>query len=230
MTRQSAVESQVEPLTLEDKQQHNDTLYKKLTNKNEDYVIKFIRQLESKDIAKDRQIHLLYQLLPGIIEGQQQHVPASKLYGTPTEALEQLLAPTDSPNSSEPSPLWLRYIDGSLLMAGVFMLISAISQYLGTRTQVGLVTLMVLLLLGGGAVIIISRYAPDQDNKGFFKYILVSTLVLSTLMLIYSMLETIIPRSYNILFDTPLAVTLGVVFLGAKWYLKQKCHITGNIM
>lgn len=227
MTKQHI--EQTEPTT-EDMQQENEKLYQQLTNKNEDYMVKLNRQLDKYGYEESQKIAIVNQMLPVIVEEQANHNLARSIYGSPTEAVAKMNQQSEQPREVEPSPTWQRYLDGSLLIAGVFMIISAISQYIGTQTQVGLISLLVLLSLGGAVVILISQYAPDENNKGFLKYILVSTVTLSVLMFFYATLEMIIPRHINILFGPQLASAIGAGLLTLKWFIKSKLNIRGNII
>lgn len=224
----------VDELSIDDKRSENEKLMRKLTNKNEDYIVKLNRQLKDRGWDDDQVTEALYGMLPTIVEQQDNHITARKLYGTVTEQADHITAgPNVTRDPAEKSPTWQLYIDGALLLGGLLALINGAFQLFGSETQnpMGILTLFANFLLAGVAMLVIGRYAPAPGQKGgFLKYILASTLTMIAWMFIFSIVAAFIPPAINPPVSASVSLLIGIGALVAKYFFKQAFDVRGSLM
>lgn len=219
---------------IEEKEQENDHLYHQLTNKNREYMVKLNRKLEENKFPEEQKLRVFNEMLKNIVEQQRNHITARRLYGTATDQANYLIK---NPNkeeleNTERSESWKLYIDGALLLGGMFAIITGISYFAGNPDAgLGLVTMILNFLVGGFAIMTITKYAPVPGEKGgFLKYIAATTIT----MLIWIVLMTfgiqVIPEALNPLVPGPYTLAIGVLALAVKWYVKRKLNINGTLI
>src|SRR5690625_2290511 len=165
MNRQVSKEKdKEEQLSLEETKAENQELYQQLTNKNEQYIFQLngrLKELGYDPVAKE---YVLNEMLHEIIEAQHSHIPAKKIYGTVMEQADNIVGKDyDVPEGDqEKSPTWMIYLDGALLLGGLFSIVNGIGAYQDPSANVGLVQILMNLLFVGLAVFTLNKYSLIQ--------------------------------------------------------------------
>lgn len=225
----------VEPTqTLEEKRQENEALFDQLTNKNKDYMVKLNRQLDEGGMLEEQKTEIFNDMLKNIVAEQANHITARKIYGTSTDQAIYLLEGKReaTAEAGERSESWKIYLDGALLLGGMFSIITGISYFTGNaEAGLGLITLLLNFLLGGLAVMVITKYAPTPGVKGgFFKYILATTVTMVGWIVLMAFGTALIPPALNPVLPGPYTLAIGLLAFLAKWYLKKKLNIKGTLI
>ncbi len=233
MARKKETET-VEEITIEEKRSQNQDMMTHLTNKNQNYIVKLNRQLKDRGWNDDQIAEVFYTMLPTIVEQQDNHITAKKLYGTVTEQADHLTAgPNQQQGSTEKSEPWKLYIDGALLLGGILAIINGTFQLFGSGTQnpMGAATLFFNFVLAGVAMLVIGKYSPQPGQKGGFgKYIAASTLTMLVWMLFFTVGSTFIPDSLNPIIPPMVSIGMGVAALVAKYFFKRAFDVRGSLI
>ena len=220
-------------LSLEETKVQNRELRSQLTNKNEQYLFQLdarLDQLEYDPVAKE---FVINEMLHEIIEGQKAHLQARKIYGTVTEQANNIVNKEfEIPEGEqEKSPTWMLYLDGALLLGGIFSLVNGFGSYQDPSAQVGLFQVILNFLLGGLAVLTLIKYSPKQGKtKGMLKYLVATVSVMLLWIVTIALSLAFIPDSLNPSLPPILIMIIGAVALGAKWYLKKELDIKGTLL
>ncbi len=222
--------------TIEHKREENERLFDQLTSKNKEYMVKLNRQLDEGGMTEERKTAIYNDMLKTIVEQQANHLTARKIYGTTTDQAIYLLegkgkgiGQEEQVVQSEP---WKIYLDGSLLLGGMFALITGVSYLFGNETAgLGLITLILNFLLSGLAIMVITKYAPQPGVKGgFLKYVLATTLTMIAWIIVMSFGTVLFPASLNIFIPGLYTLIIGIAAFGLRWYLKKKLNIQGTLL
>lgn len=220
-------------LSLEETKRQNKELRTQLTNKNEQYIFQLnarLDQLEYDPVTKE---FVINEMLHEIIEGQKSHLQARKIYGTVTEQADNIVNKEfEIPEGEqEKSPTWMLYLDGALLLGGIFSLVNGFGSYQDPTTQVGLFQVILNFLLGGVAVLTLIKYSPKHgQTKGMLKYILATVTVMLLWITTIALSLAFIPEALNPIVPPVIIMIIGAVALGAKWYLKRELDIKGTLL
>lgn len=229
----SKEKDKAEKLNLEEIKAQNQELYQQLTNKNEQYIFQLNNRLKELDYDSIAKEYVLNEMLHEIIEAQHSHIPAKRIYGTVTEQANHIVGKDyDVPKEAqEKSPTWMIYMDGALLLGGLFSIVNGIGAYRDPQASVGLLQMISNFLLGGLAVLVLIKYAPKQgQTKGFFKYILATVSVILVWVLGITMIVYLLPSVLNPSIPPIALMIIGVVSLLVKWYLKKELNIKGTLL
>ncbi|SDK53926.1 DUF1129 domain-containing protein [Alkalibacterium thalassium] len=231
--KKNTVEQEPE-VTLEDKKRENDALFDQLTNKNREYMMTLNRKLDDAGFPEDNKTLVFNDMLKNIVSQQANHLTARKLYGTATDQARYLTESdhADMTGPIERSELWKIYLDGALLLGGMFAVITGISYLVGNQEAgLGLITMILNFLLGGLAVMVITKYAPQPGVKGgFIKYIVATTITMLTWIILMAFGTAMLPQALNPMIPGSITLVIGVVAFAAKWYLKKKLNIQGTLI
>lgn len=234
LKKKKPVEQQEPEVTVADKKQENDVLFEQLTNKNKEYMVKLNRKLQEASFPEDNKILVFNEMLKNIVAEQPNHITARKLYGTATDQANHL---TDSGQGEVTKPVersetWKIYLDGALLLGGMFAIITGLSYVFGDEEAgLGLITMILNFLLGGLAVMVITKYAPQPGVKGgFMKYILATTVTMLIWILLMAFGTQLLPDVLNPIIPGPYTLGIGITAFAAKWYLKKKLNIQGTLI
>ncbi|HLR88235.1 MAG TPA: DUF1129 family protein [Atopostipes sp.] len=222
----------VKQLNLEETKAQNQELYKQLTNKNEQYIFQLNSRLDDMDYDPIAKEYVINEMLHEIIAGQKSHIPARKIYGTVTEQANHIVGKDfDIPEGEqEKSPTWMIYMDGALLLGGLFSIVNGIGAYQDPSANVGLVQILMNFLLGGLAVLTLTKYSPRQgQTKGMLKYILATVSVMLVWVIAITLILFLLPDILNPSLPPFVIITIGIVSLLAKWYLKKELDIKGTL-
>ena len=224
-------ESNEEVVNLEETKQHNKELHQQLTNKNQDYMFQLDNRLNELDYNSIKKAYVFNDMYQEIITAQKSSIPAKRIYGTVTEQADNILGKNvDVPEEEqEKSPRWMLYMDGALLMGGIFGIVNGIAAWRTADTQVGIFQVLMNFLIGGLAVLVLTRYAPKPgQTKGLLKYILATMGVMFFWVLIV-LAFGVIPDVLNPILPGPWIIAIGVVAFIARFYLKRKLDIRGTL-
>lgn len=225
---------EIQEKTIDDKRRENENYFTQLTSKNSDYMVKLNRMLDEYNLDEKTKTEVFNDMYPVILEQQENHVPAKRVYGTVTERAQSIIQDPHAGREREVerAETWKLYLDGALLLGGMFALISGLSYLLGNEASgLGLVTLILNFVLGGAAMLIINKYAPVPGQKGgFLKYILATTLTMAVWILLMSFGTVLVPPALNPFVPGSITLIIGVGSLVLKWYLKRKLNIHGTII
>ncbi|GEN50131.1 DUF1129 domain-containing protein [Alkalibacterium pelagium] len=231
--KKDTVEQEPE-VTLEDKKRENDALFDQLTNKNREYMMTLNRKLDDAGFPEDNKTLVFNEMLKNIVSQQANHLTARKLYGTATDQARYLTESdhADMTGPVERSESWKIYLDGALLLGGMFAVITGISYLVGNQEAgLGLITMILNFLLGGLAVMVITKYAPQPGVKGgFIKYIVATTITMITWIVLMAFGTAMLPQALNPMIPGSITLVIGVVAFAAKWYLKKKLNIQGTLI
>lgn len=231
--KKNTVEQEPE-VTLEDKKRENDALFDQLTNKNREYMMTLNRKLDDAGFPEDNKTLVFNEMLKNIVSQQANHLTARKLYGTATDQARYLTESdhADMTGPVERSESWKIYLDGALLLGGMFAVITGISYLVGNQEAgLGLITMILNFLLGGLAVMVITKYAPQPGVKGgFIKYIVATTITMLTWIILMAFGTAMLPQALNPMIPGSITLVIGVVAFAAKWYLKKKLNIQGTLI
>ena len=223
---------QREQLNLEETKAQNQELYQQLTNKNEQYIFQLNNRLDEMDYDPVAKEYVLNEMLHEIIEAQEKHIPARRIYGTVTEQADNISGKNvEIPEEEqEKSPTWMIYMDGALFLGGIFSIVNGIGAWQAPESEVGLLQIIMNFLLGGVAVLTLVKYSPKPgQTKGMLKYILatVSVILLWVLMITFALV--LVPDFLNPILPPFVIISIGILALGAKWYLKRELDIKGTL-
>lgn len=210
-------------------------LRRSLTSKNEEYIHKLERALAELGVASDVVEKNLNEMLPVIVQQQKTGMTARQLYGTVTQCAADIAA-GPKVDSNAPSPWWQIWLDGSLLLGGMFSLISAMVTMFGSQQSAGMgvITLALNFVLGGAILMMSAKFAPDMNKpkgqRGYWKYLAVS--IGLTLVWIVAVMgsQMVIPEAINVALPEAVYLVLGAGMLLLKWYLKKTLNIRGTLM
>lgn len=228
-------EEQKQELNLEETKTQNTELYEKLTKKNKDYIFQINGQLEELNYDSTKKEYVINNMLTEIIDAQKDSIPARKLYGTPTERANEILGiDVEIPEGEqEKSPTWMLYMDGALLLGGLFAIVNGITSMRSSDPagQIGLLQVILNFVLGGAAVLVLIRYAPKPgETKGMLKYIGATVGVMLVWVLLMTIFSIGMMNVINPIIPGEVVIGIGVVALVAKWYLKKRLDIKGTLI
>lgn len=219
-------------LSFEEVINENTKLHEQLTNKNKDYIFQINTRLDEIDYDQQKKEYVLNEMFHELIKGQKESMTACRIYGTPTERVEVILGnKVDvSEGPQERSPQWMLYIDGALLLGGLFSLINGVGTLRDPDTTVGLVQIILNFLLGGLAMLVLTKYSPKPGKtKGMLKYILATVSVMFFWILMITLTLTALPDAFNPAVPGQIIIGIGVISLVVKWYVKKKLNIQGTL-
>ena len=226
-------ENNEEQRSLEEIENENNDLYNQLTNKNKDYIFQINTRLEELEYDPVKKEYVLNQMFHEMIKAQEESITARKLYGTPTERVDIILGnKVEIPEGEQgKSPLWMRYMDGALLLGGIFALINGIASLRGgPDSNVGLLQILTNFLLGGLAALVLAKYAPRPgQSKGFIKYIAATFAVMFIWILVVIATQWFSLTFLNPILPGEVIIGIGAIALVAKWYLKKQLDIQGTL-
>ncbi|MFL2101213.1 DUF1129 domain-containing protein [Desemzia sp. FAM 23991] len=215
--------------------EENTTLYAQLTNKNEDYMAKLDKRLIEANYPDDDKTRVFNDMLKNIISQQASGITARKLYGTVTErSIEIVEGPQQAVDGkAERSEDWKLYVDGALMLGGMFALITGLSALLGdgaNSTGMGIITLLLNFIVGGFVILAITKNAPTQGVKGsLLRYILVSVVAMFAWIIVMTGSMALLPTSINVVLPGIVNLIIGALAFAGKWYFKRKYHVKGTL-
>ena len=221
--------------TTQTKKEENSVLFQKLTKKNEQYMLSLNKTLIEKNMSETKKEDIFNEMLQKLVERQKSGETARQLYGTVTECANQLV---DQPEKVQtgPSENWKIALDGGLMIGGLFSLITGLSGLFNnveeTASSLGLITTLLNFIVGGLVILWISKNMPDRKQPkkgGMFRYILVSTIGMLSLMVVMTGSMMVIPSAVNVPINAIGNIVIGVLAFVAKYFAKRKLNIRGGL-
>lgn len=219
-------------------EQQNKEMMEQLTNKNQDYFFQLDKRLVEEGYPQEDIDGLLHEMLKETLELQEQSIPASRHYGTVTEYVRKLRTgevDDKDEGSEEISPLWQRYVDGALLLGGLFALINGVgtlSVNVLKYEPAGLGEILVNFLLGGLVMILLTKNAPKPGDKwSFLKYF--GTSILAMIIWVIG-ISTLRYFAYQFPFLNPelpgyIIILIGSLALSGRYLFKRHYNIKGTL-
>ena len=212
----------------------NNALHQQLTNKNRDYMFQLNSRLDKLDYDETKKIYVFNTMYQEIIAAQESSLTARRVYGTVSEQVDNILGNKVAvgEDNTERSPDKLIYLDGALLMGGLFNILYGFSAFRAEEAgmQIGLVQVLLNFFLGGLAVMLLTRFVPKAgETKGLLKYAL-ATLVIVVGWVMLTTAIIIILEPIDVGLPGLLVMVIGGLSLLAKWYFKKKLGIRGTII
>lgn len=221
--------------TVETNREENSALFQKLTKKNEQYMLSLNKTLTEKNMSETKKEEVFNEMLHNLVERQKSGETARQLYGTVTECANQLIAKPEQ-SQTGPSENWKIALDGGLMIGGLFSLITGLSGLFSNvenaSSSLGLITTLLNFIVGGLVILWISKNMPDRKNPkkgGMFRYILVSTIGMLSLMVVMTGSMMVIPEAVNVPINAIGNVVVGVLAFVAKYFAKRKLNIRGGL-
>ena len=207
-----------------------------LTAKNSEYIHVVTRELVKIGKSDDEIKAILSDILPKIVEAQEQRVLAKDILGTPSEFTAQYTTAVAGAKSSQtttnkndnetPVLMWL---DSSLLMLGILAVVNGVMAVFSKKaTTDGLITLVTMSFAAGLVMYLMFRliYKPQSEGqkKTTLKTFGALTLAFLGWILVFT-LTMLIPREFNISPDGYITAIIGALALALRYLLKRKYHI-----
>ena len=130
----------------------NEELYRKLTKRNEQYMMSLDKALDAANLTEDRKREIYSEMLPVLVEGQKTGQTARQLYGTVSEQIGKVLDGPRKAEANAPSKDWMIFVDGGLMMVALMSLVMGATGLIGKSqggSEMGIATLA-LNFVGGG--------------------------------------------------------------------------------
>lgn len=224
---------EVQPSSTQTKKEENSVLIKKLTKKNEQYMMSLNKALVERNVPETKKEELVNEMLHNLVERQKSGETARQLYGTVTECADKIVAkPTKAQEG--PSENWKIALDGGLMIGGLFSIITGLSGLFNNveGSSLGLITTLLNFIVGGLVILWIAKNMPDRKNPkkgGMFRYILVSTVGMLSLMTVMTGSMMVIPPVVNIPLNAVSNIIIGALAFVAKYFAKRKLDIRGGL-
>ena len=193
------------------------------------------KTLIEKNMSETKKEDIFNEMLKKLVERQKTGETARQLYGTVTECANQLI---DQPEKIQtgPSENWKIALDGGLMIGGLFSLITGLSGLFNnveeTASSLGIITTLLNFIVGGLVILWISKNMPDRKKPkkgGMFRYILVSTIGMLSLMVVMTGSMIVIPAAVNVPINAIGNIVVGVLAFVAKYFAKRKLNIRGGL-
>lgn len=217
-------------------EKENESLFLKLTNKNQDYFVQLDRRLDELSCERNKKTVVLNQMILDTIDFQEDAITARKMYGTVTERADEILDldPQILGQEKESSANWMVYMDGALLLGGMFSIVNGFSAWrsLGSSgsTSLSLVQLIMNFVLGGIVAMALTKYKPEPgQTKGMLKYTGVTIGAMLLFVLLMSFAQILTPSAINPEISPIFVMVTGVIGIALRWYLKKELDIKGTL-
>lgn len=215
----------------------NRELETQLTKRNEQYVHDLKKILTVANLSEEMQTIELSTILPELVEGQKSGKTARQLFGTVSERADLIL---NKPAPVKESNVFQMWLDNTLLLfifltliAGVIPMLSKVEN---PSQQQGLLTILIAAATGGYAFYLIYKYVYKYDRPGADQTgrpgILKSMAIMLGIMLVWILIFTaagLIPSGINIVLQPIVYVSLAVLAVAVRYYLRKKYDIRGSI-
>lgn len=213
-------------------EEENKTLYAQLTNKNQDYFFQLDSRLDELSYEENKKVVVLNQLLKETIDIQKDAITARRRYGTVTEQANKIVefGLDDRHEKNNMSPTSHLYLDGALLLGGLFNLINGVIALRTPSEAISLFQLILNFVLGGFVVLVLLKYRPESGKtKDIFKYSMATIMAMLMWVFVMEFVDLIVPVMINPRISVPWVLGIGAVGVLARWYLKKELNIKGSL-
>lgn len=218
-------------------EEENKKLFLKLTNKNQDYFVQLNRHLDELDCEKEKKIVVLNEMILETIDFQEEAITARKMYGTVSERAEKILVLDSKLLGKEraTSSNKMLYMDGALLLGGMLTVVNGFfawrSLNMNETGNLNLVQLVMNFVLGGMVALVLTKYKPiPGKSKGIIKYIGATLGAMILFVFIMVLAEMITPSFINLKIPPLLFISIGLIAIALRQYLKKKFDIKGTLI
>lgn len=221
-------------LTFEEIQKANEEFLGKLTHKNNQYIRQVDKFLGAEGWTEEKRSRHLFMILPAIIKAQAEGQPARRLLGTPNAYVYKLLH-GDKPQgvqAEEMSPDWQVFVDGSLLLGGLFALVSGVTSLFnpGKAQVMGIISLLINFIVGGLMLLILNKNMPSLDpsskkKQGWIRYIIVSAISATLWVLLISLSQSAVPASINPVLPPIAYILIAIAAFVGKYFFKRHFNV-----
>ncbi|MGY3767045.1 DUF1129 domain-containing protein [Vagococcus vulneris] len=213
----------------------NRQLEKKLTKKNNQFIFDLKKDLAKTSLSEEQKTLALHDMLTALVEGQKSGTTAKQLYGTPTEAVKNIV---EAPEALPEITFGKAWLDNSLVLFAFLAVITggfSLLSNTGQATQ-GITSILIGAASGGLSFYLIYKYVysydypgADQSKKpGALKSGGIIALCFIPWVLLFSA-SSLIPRTFNPTIDPMIAIVLGAAAYGIHFLLKKKFGIQGSL-
>ncbi len=219
-------------------QKENQAIFEELTNKNSNYFYKLSKELDERGLKPPAIQQAIHPLLVQAHEKQSQGLTARRLFGRVSERADKILNVHSQAQDSQHEEVvlsedWKLYVDGALLVGGVFTLISGLSVSFTENpeaNQLGLISMIANFVIGGFVMLAITKTAPRPNQKNnYLKYFAASLGSIALWAVIAALINLYVPAAINPIVPSSLCIIIGAGSLAAKWLFKRRYDVKGGI-
>lgn len=197
-----------------------------LTKRNEDFLFRLNKILEERNYDSAKREAMIEELTLELREKQSKGITAKRLYGTPSEKADAIIA--GPKKEAQPVTFWKMALDNGLMM---FMLFCAMYAIMGmvspksVKVNGGVLTLLVTSVLAGVGMAFFYQMAADRKAKKqrlpFWKMLLWSLILVVVWLIVFTGVAAI-PGVLNAGLNPIVYAVLAILVFGLRYYLKKK--------
>ena len=197
-----------------------------LTKRNEDYLFRLNKILTQRHYDSAKKEVVLQELSLELREKQKQGLTANRLYGTPSQKADTIIAgPKKKP---QPITFWKMALDNGLMMLALFCAMYAVMGMVSPKSikvNGGILTLVVTSVLAGVGMAFFYQMAADRRTKKkripFWKMLLWSVVLVVIWMAVFTGIAAI-PGVVNSALNPAVYAVLAALAFVIRYYLKKK--------
>lgn len=197
-----------------------------LTKRNEDFLFRLNKILEERNYDSAKREAMIEELTLELREKQSKGITAKRLYGTPSEKADAIIA--GPKKEAQPVTFWKMALDNGLMM---FMLFCAMYAIMGmvspksVKVNGGVLTLLVTSVLAGVGMAFFYQMAADRKARKqrlpFWKMLLWSLILVVVWLIVFTGVAAI-PGVLNAGLSPIIYAVLAILVFGLRYYLKKK--------
>jgi len=208
-------------------------LRKKLSNKNQDYVLRLEKFLtEDQNYTMDQVKPAIDQILPEIIVAQRKGIPASSLY---QKAPKEKAIEIANPQKEAPkNKFWMHAVDNGLLyfvifagFFGVVQLFNINSKQQNGVQQMGILTVASVTILFGILMAYYNDLVTREKSKRppMWKVVLIGIFLVGIVMVWITFTSMPFLRVINPVLNPWVYIVLAVIAFFVRRWFRQKYHV-----
>lgn len=241
MTDQVNNQLENEELSWEQKREQllfeNSAMYASLTKRNYDFMFQFMKEIRSREDFDHNLAELENEMLTELIAGQKKGKTAKQLYGTPIGYVDVVINRPTQQNLG-PSPFWHLWVDGGLLIGGVFSAIAGFSLLMANTNadaqSTGILSLLVNFIVGGFVMAILTKNQPDltkpKGERGTGRYIILAVSTLALWIGFISVTSVYVPASINPVMPPFIYIAIAAIALVVRWWFKREYKVKNTFL
>lgn len=210
-----------------------ENLIEALTAKNSEYIHAVTKNLLQLGKSDEEVKAILSEILPKIVEGQKSGQLAKKMFGTPSEFVEQYeekkadKTAQAGEKNEHPALMWL---DSALLFFGFISIVNAVMLIASPKTarSYGILTTVLTSAAAGLVMYLIYRFYYKKlgtERQGWNWKHLVITVVAVLVWGGITALASMIPSTINLALNGYVSIIIGLIAIGVRWLLKRQFNI-----
>lgn len=225
----------MEPETLREYVSENRELESQLTKRNQQYIFDLKKAMDAANLSEEEKTVALHEMLPTLVAEQKGGKTARQLFGTVSEAIEQILTEPEIEASTNPFLMWA---DNSLLILGVFgIMLGIMGLFSKNSGQVyGVITLFLMSAMGGWVFYLMYKYMYKYEQPGadrsqkpkLWQTILVLVGAFGIWMFIIGA-SSMIPTTINVILPPIVTIIISAAAIGLRQVLKKRYNIASSL-